>query len=206
VSGDLDTATAAYAARLERLEMAWWKRWLDVQRPYRWHLRSLGLGTTLDVGCGRGRNLVNLGSRDGDVGVDHNVESVAATRSRGLKAFVPDEFRASPQAQVGHFDALLLSHVIEHMPPAEALRLLSEYLPYVRGGGRVVLMTPQPAGFRSDPTHVSFTDLDALAGMATELGLKVTKRYSFPFPRFFGSFFKHNEFVLVAEVPRRETR
>jgi SAM-dependent methyltransferase len=206
VSGELDTANAAYAARLERLEMAWWKRLLDVQRPYRWHLRSLGLGPTLDVGCGRGRNLVNLGSRDGDVGVDHNVESVAAARSRGLKAFVPDEFRASAQAQAGHFDALLLSHVIEHMQPAEARGLMAEYLPYVRGGGRVVLMTPQPAGYRSDPTHVSFTDLDALATIATDLGLKITKRYSFPFPQFVGTFFKHNEFVLVAEVPPLEPR
>lgn len=184
--------------------MAWWKRLLDVQRPYRWHLRSLGLGPTLDVGCGRGRNLVNLGIRDGDVGVDHNAESVAASRARGVKAFVPDEFRVSPHAQPGRFDALLLSHVIEHMQPAEARSLMAEYLPYVRAGGRVVLMTPQPAGYRSDPTHVTFTDLAALTALASDLGLTVKKRYSFPFPQFVGRFFKHNEFVLVAEVPARD--
>ncbi|HEX2660102.1 MAG TPA: class I SAM-dependent methyltransferase [Polyangia bacterium] len=203
MTSEADTATAAYAARLERLETVWWKRWLDVQRPYRWHLRSLNLGPTLDVGCGRGRNLANLGSRPGDVGVDHNPDSVAAARARGLEAYVVDAFRASPKAQPGAFGALLVSHVIEHMPPVDAERLLADYLPYVRPGGQVVLITPQEAGYRSDATHVTFTDLDALARLVTSQGLEVTRRYSFPLPRPIGRVFKYNEFVLLARVPER---
>src|SRR5688572_3247513 len=150
------TDDAAYTERLERA--AWWKRLLDVQRPYRWHLRWLELGFVLDVGCGVGRNLVNLGGRAAGVGVDHNPASVAAARRRGLEAFTPDELRTSPYAFPGRFDALLLAHVAEHMHEAEAAALLREYLDLVRPGGRVVVITPQEAGHASDPTHVELMD------------------------------------------------
>jgi len=203
VSSDADTATAAYAARLERLETVWWKRWLDVQRPYRWHLRRLRLGYVLDVGCGLGRNLVNLGGREAGVGVDHNADSVAACQRRDLIAYTPEAFRASAHAQPGRFDALLCAHVVEHMRFAEAQALLAEYLPYLRAGGRAVLITPQEAGFASDATHVEFMDLGALDRLARAIGLAPERAYSFPFPRAAGRLFKYNEFVLVARVPER---
>jgi len=45
-----------------------------VQAPYRRNLRRLvGDRAVLDVGCGIGRNLANLGP--GSVGVDHNAHS-----------------------------------------------------------------------------------------------------------------------------------
>src|SRR3954452_12417168 len=112
-----DTRGDAYTDRLNRLESVWWKRLLDVERPYRWYLQRLQLGFTLDVGCGVGRNLINL---DGNgVGVDHNQTSVAEARSRGLTAMTPDDFAASEYARPGRFDTLLLAHVVEHMSAAE---------------------------------------------------------------------------------------
>ncbi|MBW2282473.1 MAG: class I SAM-dependent methyltransferase [Deltaproteobacteria bacterium] len=194
-----DTAGSDYAERLETLEGARWKRLLDVQAPYRWNLRRLDLGFTLDVGCGIGRNLLHLGGRG--VGVDHNAASVETARRRGCTAYTVEEFRASPHAATADFDALLVAHVLEHMPFAEASALLGEYLPRVRPGGRVVLITPQQAGYRSDPTHVEYMDFAALQRLVEDHDLRTERSYSFPFPPFAGRFFAHNEFVVVARKP-----
>ena len=183
----------AYAERLRAHEAVWWKRLVDVQLPYRLHLRRLALGEVLDVGCGIGRNLANLG---GGVGVDPNAAAIATCRQRGLVAFTPDEFLASPYAQPGRFDTLLVAHVLEHLPDTDARALLAHYLPYVRD--RVVLITPQEAGYRSDPTHIQFVDRTRLEALARGAGLTPVAAYSFPFPRAFGRWFKYNEFVLIA--------
>lgn len=196
------TDDAAYARYLETTQTASWKRWLDVQRPYRWHVRRLGLGFVLDLGCGIGRNLAHLGGHG--VGVDHNETAVAIARGRGLEAFTPDGFAASAYACPGRFDGMLVAHVLEHMTRADGEALLRTYLPYVKAGGRVALITPQEAGYRADPTHVAFIDERALAALAAALGLDVQRQYSFPFPRAAGRLFRYNEFVLIART--REAR
>jgi 2-polyprenyl-3-methyl-5-hydroxy-6-metoxy-1,4-benzoquinol methylase len=195
----MSTEDAAYAERLARLETVWWKRWLDVQRPYRWNLRRLEPGFTLDLGCGLGRNLTHL---DGNgVGIDHIEESVATARARGLQAFTPEEFATSALAAPGRFDSLLCAHVVEHLGGGDAVALLEPYLASVKPGGKVILITPQERGFRSDPTHVTFVDFDALDALVRTLGLRPETTRSFPFPRATGRVFTYNEFVMVARVP-----
>ncbi|WNV74804.1 methyltransferase domain-containing protein [Geodermatophilus sp. DSM 44513] len=192
------TAGADYAARLVALAGAGWKQRLDVQRPYRWNLRRLGLGRVLDVGCGVGRNLAHL---DGNAfGVDHNPTSVAIARERGLSACTPEEFAGGPHDRPGAFDSLLLAHVVEHVDHEVAVDLVRRYLPVLRPGGRVVFICPQERGWASDPTHVRFVDDADLAALSAELGLTVERSSSFPFPRPVGRLFPHNEFVVVARA------
>ena len=179
-----------YADRLDQLQTPLWKRLLDVQAPYRWNLRRLKPGRMLDVGCGIGRNLAHAGG----VGVDPNAACVRTARARGFEVYTPDEFHA-PKAS---FDTLLIAHVLEHMEADAGARLLADYLPYVRPGGQVILITPQERGYASDPTHVRFLDLAALEDMARKAGLQVSRSYSFPFPRWMGRVFTYNEFVLAA--------
>ena len=172
---------------------------LGSQAPYRWNIRRLDLGRTLDVGCGIGRNLAHM---DGNgVGVDHNPDSVRICRERGFEAFVPADFLASEYARPGRFDALMSAHVIEHLTPDEATEMMTTYLPFVRAGGRIVLITPQERGFATMPTHITFTDADALATLCTDAGLLVRDRRSFPLPRRAGAWFTYNEFVVEATVP-----
>ena len=192
-----ETAGSAYAERLERLQGARWKQALDVQRPYRWNLRRLHLGRTLDVGCGRGRNLVSLPS--GSVGVDHNPELVAACRAQGLTAYTTDEL--PDVAELGRFDALLLAHLLEHVDEGVGDEILGGYLPYLRPGGRVVVITPQEAGYRTDETHVRFVGFEQVRAHAQRLGLVVDRTYSFPFLRPVGKVFAYNEFVTTAHLP-----
>lgn len=193
-----DTRSEDYAARLRALEGAPWKRRLDVQAPYRWNVRRLGLGFALDVGCGIGRNLRHLGTA---VGIDHNPASVALARERGCVAFTPEAFLASEHAVPGRFDGLLFAHVLEHMTGAEATAFVGEHLRWLRSGGRVALIAPQEAGFRSDPTHVDFLDAERLEAILRACGLALERSFSFPFPRLVGRVFPHNEFVVVGRKP-----
>ena len=188
-----DTRGADYTRRLQRRG---WKRFVDVQAPYRWNLRRHDLGRTLDIGCGVGRNLATL--PEGSVGVDHNATSVAVARERGLTAFTSDEFRAEDWDP---FDAFLVAHVVEHMTPSEAVTLLRDYLPALRGGGRVLLICPQERGYASDPTHVQWTAEVDLQWLAREVGLEPQQTRSFPFPRRAGRWFTYNEFNLLAVKP-----
>lgn len=195
----VDTSGEDYAARLESLERVWWKRFLDVQAPYRWNMRRQHLGRTLDVGCGIGRNLERVGA--GSIGVDHNPASIGIARSRGLNALTVEEWETSRLRVPESFDALLLAHVIEHMTKDDAVALLHDYLPYVRPGGRVFFVCPQERGYASDPTHVRFTDSDALRELSAAVGLEPGRAWSFPFPRAAGKVFTYNEFCVLATKP-----
>ena len=191
-----DTSGADYAARLESLETARWKQVLDVQRPYRWNLRRLHLGRTLDVGCGIGRNLMALGDA---VGVDHNPQSIALARQRGATAYTSEEWPTSADAVPASFDSMLLAHVLEHMDQDTADDVVRSYLPYLKPAARLVLICPQERGFATDHTHVRFVDPSALDATARRLGFVPVRNFSFPFPRAAGKLFPYNEFVLVAE-------
>jgi SAM-dependent methyltransferase len=194
-----DARDREYCERLVRLQKSRWKALLRVQVPYRWNLRRLEPGFTLEVGCGIGRNLAHL---DGNaVGIDTNPYVVGEARRAGFRAFTPEEFAASEWNRPGAFDTLLLAHVAEHMRRDQLLELIREHLSRVRPEGKVILITPQEAGFRTDSTHVEFMDLSVLRAVSGELGLLPLRDYSFPFPRVFGRVFAYNEFVCVSSKP-----
>ena len=194
-----DTRDPEYASRLSTLESKTWKRVLNVQAPYRWNLKRLDLGKTLDIGCGLGRNLANL--QDG-IGVDHNVESVEIARSRGLRAYSTVEWASEPQAKEGSFDSILLAHVLEHLSQSDADEVISGYLKFLKPSGNLVLICPQEKGFPTDPTHIRWVDSEELQSTGTRHGFTEIKNYSFPFPRNFGKLFTYNEFVYLG---RRDT-
>ena len=195
----MSTESPDYAERLRSKQTLWWKRMLHVQAPYHWNLRRQHLGRTLDLGCGIGRNLGVL--PPGSVGVDHNAEAVALARSSGYDAYTVREFLDGDLAVPAAFDGLLAAHVVEHMDRAEALRLLGDYLRFVRPGGLVFLVCPQERGYASDPTHAWFAQDTDLLELVQTLGLEPERSYSFPFPRWTGKLFIYNEFCLTARIP-----
>lgn len=189
-----DSLTPEYAQRLSGFSRSRWRRYLGVQLPYRWNLRRIARGITLEVGCGTGRNLRHLQGKV--IGVDPNTACIEEARAFGLDAFTPEEFTSRYAA--ASFDSLLFSHVLEHCREDEIAALMRQYLPYLRANGRVIFETPQEAGYRSDPTHVNFVTDRTLAALCGQFGLAVEQSYSFPFPRPIGHVFKFNEFVVVA--------
>lgn len=190
------TKNKAYSDYLDSPGKVWWKRLLDVQLPYRMHIKYLKPGFTLDIGCGIGRNLIHLNGNG--VGIDHNSLSVDIANSKGLRCFTNNDFKESAYFKPGLFDSILLSHVAEHMDEGQVVSLLNEYLPLLKSKGKVIIITPQSKGYKSDATHVQFMDFTTLNRILQELRLKNEKQYSFPFPLFMGKVFTYNEFIVIA--------
>jgi len=108
--------------------------------------------SVLDVGCGYGRYLRLLRDRGLDAtGVDVNPEIVRANREAGLRCMTSEEFARSD----GRFDAIVMSHVIEHFPPGDLVPFMDGYLDRLRVGGSVVIATPlMSRNFYDDFDHV----------------------------------------------------
>ena len=191
-----DTTDSSYTERLIQLEQHWLKTALKPVNPYRWNIRRLAKGRTLDVGCGIGRNLRYLNRKD-VVGVDHNIDSVSYVRGLGYPAFVPDEFHRKFSGR-NDFETILISHVLEHLDVPSATEVVRSYLPYLASNGKVIVICPQELGYESDPTHVTYFTGQRLSVMLTELGLRIERVRSFPLPKLFGQKFIYNEHVVVA--------
>jgi SAM-dependent methyltransferase len=194
-----NTQDKNYTEFLVEKQQSGWKRFVDVQIPYRWNLQRLQPGFLLDIGCGLGRNLINV--RGNGVGVDHNADSVRVARNLGLTVFTPEEFYNSEFAKSPQFDSLLMAHVAEHMSQDEVVELLQQYIDFLKPGGKLLLITPQEAGYKSDPTHCEFMDFSKLSNISNRLGFTMLQQYSFPFPRFVGNLFTYNEFISVSCKP-----
>ena len=185
-----------YTESLINRQSAWWKKLLDVQYPYRKNIQSLNLGFVLDIGCGIGRNLLHLNGNG--VGVDHNVTSVNICKERGLNAYTNTDFYKSDYAKGKQFDSMLIAHVAEHITDEDLIGLVKEYEVFLKPNAKIVVITPQELGYKSDSTHVQFVDFEKVKNQFEYLGYSIQKQYSFPFPRIIGHIFKFNEFVSIA--------
>lgn len=109
-------------------------------------------GKLLDVGCGYGRNLKILRERGIDaVGVEVNPTIVKAAVASGLPCKTAEDFECEPET----FDALLMSHIIEHFPPRELLGFVDGYLDRLKVGGHLVIATPLMSNnFYDDFDHI----------------------------------------------------
>jgi 2-polyprenyl-3-methyl-5-hydroxy-6-metoxy-1,4-benzoquinol methylase len=96
-------------------------------------------GRLLDVGCGNGQTLAWMASLGWQVeGLDIDPVAVQVAAAKGLKVRQGD--LQSQQLAAGSFDAVVMSHVIEHVHGP--LSLMKECHRILKPGGRLVVITP----------------------------------------------------------------
>jgi hypothetical protein len=195
-----NTNSEEYFEEIQANTQVGWKKLLPVQLPYTLNLKMQNLGKVLEIGAGLGRNQRVLKS---SVGVEHNVLSVEYCRRKGFDVFLPEEFESNfkeRRNQNAVFDSLLISHVLEHIEYENQVSTLARYLPYLKANAKIMLITPQEVGHHATKSHITWTDFHRLEQVIKEASreFEITRKYSFPFPRFVGRVFEYNEFVVVA--------
>jgi ubiquinone/menaquinone biosynthesis C-methylase UbiE len=150
-------------------------------------LGDLKPGKVLDVGCGDGKFLNRMKQLGWSVaGVDFDAKAVANAKSMyGLDLHRGD--LASAKFPDNSFDAITMSHVIEHVP--DPLALFAEVRRILKSGGRLVLTTPNSGSFGHEkfkqywfgidpPRHLNIYSLKTLRECARRVNLKVIETIS----------------------------
>lgn len=125
-------------------------------------VQAAGGKPVADVGCGRGEWIECL--RDEGLaafGVDSNAEVVAGCIARGLDVRQGDAIEVLGALDPGSLSAVTAFHVVEHLPMAAQLGLMTAAHRALAPGGILVLETPNPENllvgactFYMDPTHL----------------------------------------------------
>lgn len=103
------------------------------------HLPVVRDGRLLEIGCGSGRDLQVLKSIGWEAeGIDPDPGAVEVAKSKGLNARVGTV--ESQEYDESTFDAIVMNHVIEHVPnPVAFLQICNRIL---KPGGKIVMVTP----------------------------------------------------------------
>lgn len=104
----------------------------------------------LDIGCGQGRYLRLLAPYCAkNSGIDVNPEQVQKLQNEGFDVHLPGDLH--PQK----YDVILMSHIVEHLPPKELVAFIDDYLPLLKSDGHLIILTPMPGiRFWHDYTHI----------------------------------------------------
>jgi 2-polyprenyl-3-methyl-5-hydroxy-6-metoxy-1,4-benzoquinol methylase len=142
---------------------------------------KLGNNRLLDVGCGNGHFLAVAQSAGWEChGVDFDPKAVETVRGRGMQVALGS--LEGQQFLANFFDAITLSHVIEHIHRPKDL--LKECVRVLKPGGTLWVATPNVASFirkwfqrnwlaYSPPHHLILFDPQSLRRLIEELGLSV---------------------------------
>lgn len=152
--------------------------WHDAQLANLFYVPYIKDGLLLDVGCGNGSSMLTMSSQGWNVtGIDFDETAIAAAQSCGLNAAVSDLFSA--RFPDNHFDAIMMNHVIEHVP--NPLEYLKECYRILKPGGTLTALTPNAASrghqlYKQDwrgletPRHLQVFTPRALALLAARAG------------------------------------
>ena len=156
------------------------------------HIRFLSRGVRpggrfLDVGCGRGVLLSELADRGFEThGVERSAAAAEGADPRATIRIVPE--LAAARYPDGHFDAIVIWHVLEHL--REPVATMREMHRILAPGGKLVVAVPNfsslqarrsgAAWFHLDlPRHVFHFPLETLRRLLVDTGFSVESEHHF---------------------------
>jgi len=134
----------------------------------------------LDLACGPGFFLELLKEAGIEaVGVDRNESIVEKVRLKELKVIHSDVFHYLESVEENN-DGIFCSHLLEHLPFNDVVRLIELITKRLDLGGVFVIVLPNPGsirlhlfGFWRDPEHVRFYTGNLIASICQHYGLRV---------------------------------
>lgn len=145
----------------------------------------------LDIGCGRGEFIALLREHGIDArGVDIDPEMVAHCEAQGLPVEHADALSYLPTLPDASLDGVFMAQVVEHLAPAELVRLLRSCRQKLAPGGTLIAETINPTCvyafvqyYLMDPSHVQPLHPATLRFMLEDAGFwQVEIQYLSPVP------------------------
>jgi len=141
-------------------------------------------GPVLEVGCGLGETMADLGRWGYEcVGIDLSAEAVQSAREAGLNTIHSDPYRF----EQGPFPSVVCCDVVEHQQ--DDRKFVRRLFELTAPGGKVFLLVPSGRFWKDDIAfgHYRRYSRAEIASVAANAGFHVlaTRSYGFPFLTFF---------------------
>jgi SAM-dependent methyltransferase len=132
----------------------------------------------VDLGCGRGELIEMLGAQGVSAyGVEIDPDFISLLEDKGLEVVAKDAVAHLAELEAGAVDGIVGSHLVEHLPPAALVALVSLAAEKLPEGGILILETPNPeslvagsVNFHRDLTHVRPIHPDTLSFLCESAG------------------------------------
>ena len=162
-------------------------------------------GRLLEVGCGSGRMLKAMAERGWSAeGVDFDPNAVTNARQKGLTVHLGS--LADQHFPDNTFDAIVMSHVIEHVP--DPLVLLLECQRILKSGAILISVTPNTSSFGHQVFRSSWLHLDPprhLYLLNSRIFLKMAKSAGFTEANVLTTIRDANGLMIASRAIRNKT-
>ena len=158
--------------------------WAETEYSRYMTLKNTPVGRLLDIGCGGGRFMNRMKRLGWEVeGIDFDEKATGKITARyGMKTYTGDLVES--KLPDGYFDAITLSHTIEHLVNPE--RTLRECMRILKPGGRLVVVTPNVESTGATlfgpfwrgwepPRHLHMFSVKTLKSFLSKAGFDVTE-------------------------------
>jgi 2-polyprenyl-3-methyl-5-hydroxy-6-metoxy-1,4-benzoquinol methylase len=145
-------------------------------------------GNLLDIGCGSGEFILFMQSKGWNVtGIDSDLKAVQRAQGKGLNVIKGNILDHNFLQE--SFDAIVLSHLIEHLHNPD--KVLSMCKRLLKKGGKLVIATPNIESFGhlvfrqnwrglEPPRHINLFSIRSLNNLISKLGFEETTIFTIP--------------------------